>query len=177
MKIKQLFLSGITVAALFSIGLQQLDSQSSGNTAVAAETKATNPNVKSLFERYSKPNINNLKEENNHWKHTSATSNNEQVSLFVEGFHKDGNKLTRKGVEVTLPKGEITLKELDHIVRHTVVNFGLYQSDQASKGLITVFRSDEDRYTFELQKPLQQHRENVKIKTEDLAIASFYFEN
>ncbi|ARJ50830.1 exotoxin beta-grasp domain-containing protein [Staphylococcus lutrae] len=176
MKIKQLFLASVATTTLFSGGVQLLDSNFSGYSALAAENKATDSSVKALYERYSKPYINHLKEENKNWSAVSAPRNKNQVRILVEGFYTKGTGVERKHAHVTLPKGEITLKELDHIVRYAAVNFGLYQSGKPTRGEMLAFRTDKDRYTLELHKPLQPHRENVKINTEDLVLVAFHIQ-
>ncbi|ARJ51991.1 hypothetical protein B5P37_05610 [Staphylococcus lutrae] len=69
---------------------------------------------------------------------------------------------------VTLDKGKITLKELDHIVRYAHVSYGLYESDTLPQGKIVIHTKDHNFYTLEVHKPLQSHRENVEINIEDL---------
>lgn len=74
---------------------------------------------------------------------------------------------------ITLTKEVITLKELDHIVRFAHVSYGLYPGEHLPKGNIVINTKDGDKYTLEVHKELQSHRENVKINTADLKNITF----
>lgn len=72
---------------------------------------------------------------------------------------KNGNVISNKNIgQYPINKKEISLKELDFKLRQKLMDeHGLYK-DKANKGDIVVKMKDGGKYTFELDKKLQDHR-------------------
>lgn len=170
MNIKTLLLSSMVATTLLTAAPTAFAAETS---PVATSQSTSNSEVKALYDRYSQPQINNLKEEHLNWHLGTQPLRNDQVRLNIEGTYQIGSKSFNPKRHITLNKGEITLKELDHIVRYANVSYGLYDSDTLPQGKIVIHRKDNDIYTLEVQKPLQTDRENVKIKVEDLDRITF----
>ncbi|WP_245203102.1 MULTISPECIES: exotoxin beta-grasp domain-containing protein [Staphylococcus] len=129
--------------------------------------------VKSLYDRYSKSQIGDKKGNLKIWAYSNAPLKSNEVRLNINGTYLfNGTTYTPKR-NVTLNKGKITLKELDHIVRYAHVSYGLYLGDKLPKGDIVIHTKSGDRYTLETHKALQSGRENVEINTEDLKNITF----
>ncbi|RIO45627.1 toxin [Staphylococcus hyicus] len=129
--------------------------------------------VKKLFDRYSKSQIGNRQGNLKYWAYSEAPLKSNEVRLHFKGtYHYKGKTFTPRR-NITLNKGLITLKELDHIVRFAHISYGLYIGDKLPKGDIVINTKSGDRYTLETHKELQSHRENVKINTEDLGEITF----
>ncbi|PCF41579.1 exotoxin beta-grasp domain-containing protein [Staphylococcus delphini] len=170
MKFKTFLLSSMVATTLLTA---THTASAASTSSITASESASNSEVKKLYDRYSQPQINNRKEEHGNWHLGTQSPTNDQVRLNIEGTYKIQSKTFNPKRHITLPKGEITLKELDHIVRYANVTYGLYESDNLPQGKIVIHRNDGAFYTLEVQKPLQTDREEVKIKVEDLKNITF----
>ncbi|HDD0209337.1 TPA: toxin [Staphylococcus aureus] len=141
---------------------------------VSSEQKESEQSlVKKLYDRYSKDKINGKSNTLNNWVISNKPLQENQVRLNFEGTYKYAGETYKPKRNITLNKETITLKELDHIVRFAHISYGLYTGEHLPQGNIVINRNDGDKYTLEVHKELQSHRENVKINTADLKNITF----
>ena len=171
MKLKQLILSSAVAASVLSYTSTTFAAENSSTPAT--EHAAQKSQVQQLFERYSKDTINGKTNINNNWVLSNHTLQENEIRLELEGKFTVNNKIFTPKRTITLDKGPITLKELDHIVRFANVSYGLYQGNRLPTGTIVIHTKDGNRYTLEVDKALQSDRENVSINTEDLKNITF----
>ncbi|MDP4467901.1 exotoxin beta-grasp domain-containing protein [Staphylococcus hyicus] len=166
-----IILTGFTGTA----ALGSISNISHADTSDVQEVQTQNEAVavKKLYDRYSKSQIGDKKGNLKIWAYSNAPLKSNEVRLNFKGTYiYNGTTYTPKR-NVTLDKGVITLKELDHIVRYAHVSYGLYLGDKLPKGDIVINTKSGDRYTLETHKALQSHRENVEINTDELKDITF----
>ncbi|MFP4914898.1 exotoxin beta-grasp domain-containing protein [Staphylococcus coagulans] len=171
MKLKQLILSSAVAASVLSYTSTTFAAETSSTPAIEHATQKTQ--VQQLFERYSQDKINDKENINNNWVLSNHALQENEIRLELEGKFAVNNQVFTPKRTITLDKGTITLKELDHIVRFANVSYSLYEGDQLPTGTIVIHTKDGNRYTLEVDRALQSHRENVSINTEDLKNITF----
>lgn len=114
----------------------------------------------------------------------NETTNRGTVEINIGGVTKSGklsnpksfkiniknDKNPLEDLNINIDKEEISLKELDFIIRKKLIeNKGLYK-DGVNGGKITIQHNgdEKNKNTFELHKKLQEHRMSDVIKTESI---------
>ena len=158
----------VVIKAMLAAGIMLTSTAGIGQSINAEEHTA-----QSLLERYKKDEIDGKKESESTWNVYNIDKESNQVKIELKGTYEIGNQKFNPKRHITIPKGKVNLKYIDHVVRYALVTSGLYSETNTPSGSIVVTMKDGGFYTLEVQKPLQSHRDNVEIDTEKIEKINF----